>query len=89
MLYIHLGGTRRDDEMNSRCSTGVEGLDEILHGGFLEHRLYLIGGDTGVGKTTLSQFVADLHRSRCAGQPQGRAAPSCTRLLIRFESISS
>jgi RecA/RadA recombinase len=76
-------------EMNSRFSTGVEGLDEILHGGFLEHRLYLIGGDTGVGKTTLSQFVADLHRSRCAGQPQGRAAPSCTRLLIRFESISS
>ena len=47
-------------EMNSRCSTGVEGLDEILHGGFPEHRLYLIGGDTGVGKTTLAlQFLLE------------------------------
>ena len=47
-------------EMNSRCSTGVEGLDEILEGGFPEHHLYLIGGDTGVGKTTLAlQFLLE------------------------------
>ena len=47
-------------EMNARCSTGVEGLDEILHGGFPEHHLYLIEGDTGVGKTTLAlQFLLE------------------------------
>jgi circadian clock protein KaiC len=64
--------------MNSRCSTGVEGLDEILHGGFLEHRLYLIGGDTGVGKTTLSQFVAD-----CIGRAAPGNRKGAPRLLAR------
>ncbi len=52
--------------MNSlkRCKTGVPGLDEILCGGFIAERMYLIDGNPGAGKTTfamqfLTQGVAD------------------------------
>jgi circadian clock protein KaiC len=47
-----------------RCKTGVPGLDEILGGGFIAERMYLIDGNPGAGKTTfamqfLSQGIAD------------------------------
>lgn len=35
----------------ARISTGVDGLDEVLHGGLLSGRAYLISGGPGVGKT--------------------------------------
>ena len=42
------------------CITGVAGLDEILKGGLPRHRLYLLKGDPGVGKTTLAlQFLIE------------------------------
>jgi circadian clock protein KaiC len=38
--------------------TGIVGLDDVLGGGFTPHRLYLIEGTPGAGKTTLSlQFL--------------------------------
>ncbi|HEX6095740.1 MAG TPA: ATPase domain-containing protein [Thermoanaerobaculia bacterium] len=33
--------------------TGIRGLDDVLGGGLPKHRIYLIMGDPGVGKTTL------------------------------------
>lgn len=39
---------------NERAGTGVPGLDEILHGGFIRDRLYLVDGNPGSGKTTLA-----------------------------------
>jgi circadian clock protein KaiC len=42
-----------------RVSTGISGLDDILHGGFLPGRVYLIHGEPGTGKTTLGlHFVS-------------------------------
>lgn len=39
---------------------GVEGLDEVLHGGLPRNRLYLLQGSPGVGKTTLAmQFLLE------------------------------
>src|SRR5687768_7912330 len=37
-----------------RSKTGIVGLDDVLHGGLIPHRLYLVDGDPGSGKTTLS-----------------------------------
>ena len=44
--------------MNDRIQTGIAGLDEVLGGGLPKHRLYLVEGDPGAGKTTLAlQFL--------------------------------
>lgn len=45
---------------HARVKTGVEGLDELLGGGLTKARIYLVQGDPGVGKTTLSmQFLLE------------------------------
>lgn len=43
-----------------RLRTGIDGLDEILNGGLLSHRAYLIRGGPGCGKTTLGvQYLTE------------------------------
>ncbi len=45
---------------SSRIATGVEGLDEILGGGLQAHRLYLVQGEPGTGKSTIGlQFLLE------------------------------
>jgi circadian clock protein KaiC len=39
---------------DQRSHTGVPGLDDVLHGGLLAGRFYLVDGDPGAGKTTLA-----------------------------------
>ncbi|MEM4780447.1 MAG: ATPase domain-containing protein [Halalkalicoccus sp.] len=36
-----------------RVSTGVEGIDSILHGGFVAERTYMVRGDPGTGKSLM------------------------------------
>ncbi|WP_425607715.1 ATPase domain-containing protein [Natrononativus amylolyticus] len=43
-----------------RLSTGVAGLDDVLHGGYLAGDAYLLRGELGTGKTLLGlHFLRD------------------------------
>lgn len=47
------------DEVLTRISTGISGLNEILHGGLVRERSYLVRGGPGTGKTTMGMhFLA-------------------------------
>lgn len=49
-----------DSTETTRCKTGIAGLDDILNGGLIHERCYLIQGDPGTGKTTLAlQFLLE------------------------------
>lgn len=41
--------------LGERIATGVSGLDDILNGGLIGRRMYLLDGNPGAGKTTLAQ----------------------------------
>lgn len=56
-----------------RLSTGVSGLDEILQGGLIANRAYLVRGGPGTGKTTLGLHYLTAQASKAK-----------TSLLITF-----
>ncbi len=65
----------------ARAVSSVEGLDAVLGGGFPAHRLYLIDGDPGTGKTTLAlQFLLEGVRQ---GEPVLYVTLSETREELR------
>src|SRR3954468_4098071 len=69
-----------------RASTGIEGLHQILGGGFPINRMYLLEGDPGAGKTTTAlQFLLAGAR---AGEPGVYATLSETEEELRDVAAS-
>lgn len=71
-LDIKLTASRSSERMKGvnrpgRMSTGVAELDEILRGGIIPRRAYLVRGDPGCGKTTLGMHFL------CAGAARNEA----------------
>jgi len=57
----------QDSRHPARAATGVKGLDDVLHGGLIADRLYLVDGNPGAGKTTLGlEFLLE---GRRLGEP--------------------
>jgi circadian clock protein KaiC len=53
---------------NGQASTGIQGLDDVMIGGFPRRRMYLVAGNPGTGKTTLGlQFLLEGLRRGEAG----------------------
>jgi circadian clock protein KaiC len=54
---------RPDEEVPTlgRLSSGIGGLDQILHGGFLEGGVYIVQGSPGAGKTVLANEICFRH----------------------------
>src|SRR5215208_7997317 len=44
-----------------RVSSGLPGLDAVLHGGFLKAGVYIIQGSPGAGKTILANQICFHH----------------------------
>src|SRR5215470_5234890 len=66
-LPLPLTDIARSDE--ERLLTGIGELDRVLGGGLVRGSLVLIGGDPGIGKSTLLlQATAGLSRGRTAAQ---------------------
>jgi len=59
----------------ARTPTGIEELDRVLGGGIVAGGVTLIGGDPGVGKSTLLLQALDALSRGSAGPPQAAGTP--------------
>ena len=84
----------KKDQPISRVSIGIAGLDEILYGGFISKRAYLVRGGPGCGKTTLglhflTEGVARGERSLfiTLGEPEAELRANAMALGFGLEQV--
>lgn len=73
----------------TRLSTGIPGLDAILHGGFFAGSLYIVRGAPGTGKTILTNQII-FHTIRAGGRAVyiSLLGESNSRLFAYLQSLS-
>jgi DNA repair protein RadA/Sms len=84
-----------DDDAATRVSTGIDGIDRVLGGGFVPASVTLLAGEPGIGKSTLLlQMVSALagSGSRClvvsGEESHAQVAARARRLGVAAEAIS-
>jgi circadian clock protein KaiC len=80
---------------NERISTGVPGLDEVLHGGLIAKRAYLVRGSPGAGKTTLGLHYLTSGADDgeevlliCLGEPEGQIRQNAQSLGLDLKGVT-
>lgn len=80
--------------MGDVISTGISGLDEILKGGFIKNRAYLVRGGPGAGKTTFGyHFLLEGAEKRepslfiTLGEPQKQLIENAKKLGLNLEKV--
>lgn len=72
--------------------TGVPGLDEVLHGGLLPNRAYLVWGGPGTGKTTLGLHFLRQNEAGSSvfitlGETEAQLRDNAARLGLSLDDI--
>ncbi|QUY40336.1 recombinase RecA (plasmid) [Acaryochloris sp. 'Moss Beach'] len=77
-----------------RISTGISGLDEILQGGLIANRAYLVRGGPGTGKTTLGlhYLTTQLPKGKsslliCFGEPGNQILESGSDMELDLDCL--
>ena len=74
-------------EKYDRTSSGISEFDNVLGGGIVKGSLVLLGGDPGIGKSTLlTQIAAHLSQSRKVLYVS--AEESCSQLKMRAQRLN-
>lgn len=84
----------KPDDVRLRADSGVAGLDEVLCGGFVKGRAYLVRGGPGTGKTILGLhfLTAGARRGeRCLfitlGEPEAQLRQNAATLGLDLEHV--
>ncbi len=73
-------------EKSDRIKSGISELDTVLGGGIVQGSLVLLGGDPGIGKSTLLTQVS-AHLSRTHKVLYVSAEESCSQVKMRCERL--
>ncbi|GAC1570855.1 MAG: ATPase domain-containing protein [Candidatus Elarobacter sp.] len=80
---------------DQRVSTGIDGLDEVLSGGLIEGRTYLVSGPPGTGKTTLGWHFLETgaRRGEAAlyisfGEPEAELRANAARTGFDVDAVN-
>lgn len=74
------------EEKVARISSGISELDNVLGGGIVPGSLVLIGGDPGIGKSTLLTEVS-AHLSKSHRVLYVSAEESCSQVKMRYNRL--
>lgn len=77
------------EEQKERIKSGVEGIDELLGGGIVAGSLVLIGGEPGIGKSTLLMQIALKIKDRIVLYVSGEESPQQVKMRAKRVSTLS